>query len=156
MLSNNNERGLASVNQIYMRSDAKMQGVHFKNWIDPLKREYGILSNNPNTRPNMDFVNWLNVIEKEHNLKAERQQKALQERKRLSMEQSFKNADKESPENVKKGIAEQEKRRKEALKDNSILGMKPLVFYSVASVLVIAIGVGIYFTVKKLKKSQTN
>ena len=38
---------------------------------------------------------------------------------------------------------------------NKILGMKPIVFYSVSAAVVLAVGVGIYFLVKKFK-NQTN
>ena len=156
----NNSKQLSSVNQLYQRSDERDKGISFKQWIDPLKKQWQEICNNPDTRPNCDFLTWLNdnqqfkedIAFRKAEMKARNmhRQQQQQRMKPVSAEgEEFSNAaDVEPPKNLK----EQEARRTEALKNKNIFGMKPIAFYSITGAIAIAIGTGIYFYIKNRKK----
>jgi hypothetical protein len=145
----NNCKNLQSVNQLYMKSQEREDGISFKEWLDPLKRKFTELSNNPDTNTGMDFGSWLNKV------MANRDKKRQMIINSADAEVFVAANDKpsiESPDFVPSNLEEQEAKRKFALKDKSVFGMKPFVFYSVTAAVAIAIATGVFFYIKNRNK----
>jgi len=146
----NNVNQLLTVNQLYQRSTERDNGISFKDWLDPLKKEYARASNSFDDKPGMDFINWINNYEEMKESRIHQQNINRARKNQMKTKETFENAsDAVPPKNEK----EQEARRQEALKDNSIFGLNPIAFYSIVGVSILAIGTGIYFYVKN-KKGQ--
>lgn len=167
------------INQLYQRSNDYQNGVHFTDWIHELKQEYSALNQNPNTRPSMDFVTWANKKEqnKKRNINNQLNSDAMSFENAKGKPAKAAPA-KADTTKVKDGrgkdllfkalntgvdIAAAKMANKgggsnpsptsdEPLDTNTIFGMKPVVAYSLGGAVLIGIGVGIYFLVKKLKK----
>lgn len=146
-----------SINQHYRNSPEYANGVSFKEWIEPLKQEYS--DKKLNQQINTDFVNWVGQkiaqIEKAKFMRAKKQEaqqrNASDRAKKISetLDKGKKLMDKVTSD--QEGLKQQEATREAALKDNSILGLKPLAFYSIIGVVLLGIGTGIYIYVKRKK-----